>query len=280
MIVIVTGGSSGIGLATVRRLAQSGHQVFAASRNPDRPGLPEGVTPVVLDVSSAESCRKAVEQVVADAGGLDVLVNNAGTGAIGPIEETSDEVAANNFEVNLFGPMRLARMVIPVMRSRGGGRIVNVSSMNDVMAAPFGGWYSASKAALTAASLVLGSEVRAFNIFVTVISPGLFRTKMASELGTREVDPASNYAAALRGMTLQDKDRLEKAGDPDEVAVAIEQALASPEPPARVVVGRDAQSFEKLVRDSTPDQFAQMLGDYVDQLIAAGRAEPSDPAPG
>lgn len=273
MIVVVTGGSSGIGLATVRRLAVAGHQVFAASRRPSREELPDGVAPVVLDVSSAGSATAAIRGIVEQAGGLDVLVNNAGLGSIGAAEETEDDEAQRVFDVNFFGPMRLARLAVPLMRSRGGGRIINVTSMNDLLPAPFGSYYSASKAALTSASFVLGSEVRAFGIFVTVVAPGLFRTDMAAELGTASVDPLSHYRDALLAMRAQNSGRLETAGDPDEVALGIEACIASADPQARIVVGSDAQSFEKLIRESTPDELARMLQDYIAQLSALGQAD-------
>ncbi|HEX4862931.1 MAG TPA: SDR family oxidoreductase [Acidimicrobiales bacterium] len=273
MIVLVTGGSSGIGLATVRRLAAAGHQVIPASRRPTRAELPAGATPVVLDVTSAESATVAVERVVEEFGGLDVLVNNAGLGSIGPVEETDDGEAHRVFDVNFFGPMRLARLVVPLMRSRGAGRIINVTSMNDVLPAPFGSWYSASKAALASASFVLGAEVRAFGIFVSIVAPGFFRTDMAAELGAAPVDPRSNYRDTLRAMRAEDTRRLDTAGDPDEVALAIEACINSAEPPARVVVGRDAMDFDKLVRESTPDDLAKMVQDYVAQLSALGQGD-------
>ena len=278
MIVLVTGGSSGIGHAIVRRLAGAGHRVYAASRHPTRVPLPDGVTPVVLDVSSPASARAAIDEVVGLAGGLDALVNNAGVGQNGPIEEADDEEGRYVFEVNFFGPLRLARRAVPEMRAAGGGRIVNVTSMNDVLPAPFGGLYSASKAALASASVALGAEVAAFGIRVTVVAPGLFRTDMAAELGRHVVDPDSHYRHALEGQLAQNLDRLAAAGDPDDVAAAVEACLASPDPPARIVVGRDAAGFERLVRESTPDDFAAMLRDYVSQLTAAGRSGPP-PAP-
>lgn len=228
---------------------------------------------MVLDVASAESTLAGFDEVVERSGGLDVLINNAGIGILGPMEETDDDEARRIFDVNLFGPMRLARLAVPVMRSRGGGRIINVTSMNDVLAAPFGGWYSASKSALATASVVLASEVRAFGIFVTVVAPGLFRTEMAAQLGTQSVDPDSAYSTELRAIRLQDVERLDKAGDPDEVAQAIEACVENDEPPARLVVGADAQSFEKLVRESTPEDFSKMLQDYVAQLRAIGESE-------
>jgi NAD(P)-dependent dehydrogenase (short-subunit alcohol dehydrogenase family) len=271
-IVLVTGGSSGIGLATVRRLAAAGHQVFSASRRPDRNGVPAGVTPLVLDLADPAAAAPAVAAVVEAAGRLDVLVNNAGIGAVGSTEETSDDDAHRILEVNLFAPMRLARAAIPVMRGQGHGRIINVTSMNDVLPAPFGGWYSASKAALASASAVLESEVAGFGIRVTVVAPGLFRTEMAEELDDFEVPDDSPYGATLEGLRRQNAARIPAAGDPDEVAAAIEACIDADEPPARVVVGADAESMEKLVRTTPPDEFRRLLREFV----AALPAEPSD----
>jgi NAD(P)-dependent dehydrogenase (short-subunit alcohol dehydrogenase family) len=214
-----------------------------------------------------------MDTVLALGGGLDALVNNAGVGSVGSMEETTDEDAHRIFEVNLFGPLRLARLAIPVMRAAGAGHIVNVTSINDTLSAPFGGWYSASKAALASATSVLAAEVRAFGIAVTIVAPGLFRTDMAAALGDQRPDPNSPYRPALEALRAQDVDRYTRAEDPDQVAEAIATCLANPHPPARLVVGIDAVNFEKLVRESTPDAFAQMLQDYVAQLTEAGRAK-------
>ncbi len=265
-VVLVTGGSSGIGLATVHRLAAAGHRVFAAARNPSRNPLPDGVTPLVLDVADPDAAEPAVKSVVDDAGRLDVLVNNAGTGQIGPVEEAGDDEARRVFEVNVVGPIRLARAAIPVMRAQGGGRIVNVTSMNDVLPSPFGGWYSASKAALASISSVLGAEVHQFGISVTVVAPGFFLTEMAQSLGATELPADSIYLDALTTLRAQNIGRLDGAGDPDDVAAAIELCIDAPEPPARVVVGADAEAFAKLVHDTDADTFAAMLRDFVAQL--------------
>ena len=112
-----------------------------------------------LDVSDPAAAERAVRTVTEAAGRLDVLVNNAGSGILAPLEETADAEAHRTFEVNVFGPMRLARAVLPAMRAQGSGRIVNVTSVNDIAPAPFGGWYSASKAALASLSVVLGAEL-------------------------------------------------------------------------------------------------------------------------
>jgi|SRR5580658_883066 NAD(P)-dependent dehydrogenase (short-subunit alcohol dehydrogenase family) len=265
-VVLVTGGSSGIGLATVRRLAAAGDQVFCASRSAPGARLPEGVTPVAVDVADAAACEAAVQFVVAGAGRLDVLVNNAGTVSLGPLEEASDAEARRIFEVNVFGPMRLARAALPVMRGQGGGRIVNVTSVNDVAPEPFGGWYSASKAALASASAVLGAEVHGFGIFVTVVAPGLFRTAMSDQLFSFQVASDSAYAGPFEALREQSRNLMDEAGDPDEVASAIEVCIRASEPAARIVVGADAIEMDTTARRSSAEDIARLLRDFVTSL--------------
>jgi NAD(P)-dependent dehydrogenase (short-subunit alcohol dehydrogenase family) len=268
-VILVSGGSSGIGLATVRRLAAAGHQVFCAARRPDRADLPAGVTPVTADVGDPESGRAAVAAVLAAAGRLDVLVNNAGTSVRGAIEDVSDADAHRVLEVNLFGPARLAAAAIPAMRAAGGGRIINVTSGNDVVPAPFAGWYSASKAALASLSVVLDAEVHQFGIFVTVISPGLFRTPMAERLTDRpDVPDASPYAAPLAALPGRAAAGLEQAGDPDDVARAIEDCVAAADPPPRVVVGADAAAMIEVFESASPAGRAGLMRAYVADLAS------------
>ena len=240
--------------------------MFAASRNPTRAALPDGVTPLTVDVGDPSAAEPAIAAVIREAGRIDALVNNAGTGTIGPLEETSDDDAHRIFEVNMFGPMRLAQAAIPAMREQGSGRIVNVTSMNDVLPAPFAAWYSASKAALASASAVLDAEVHAFGISVTVVAPGFFRTEMAEGLGDYEPPADSNYATALANLLAANRARIPGAGDPDDVARAIQDCIESDIAPARVVVGADAEAMVKLVDDNDPESFAQLLRDFVRQL--------------
>lgn len=265
-VVLVTGGSSGIGLAVVRRLAAAGDTVFAASRNPARSALPAGVTPLAVDVADPAAGDVAVGAVVEAVGRLDVLVNNAGAESVAPLEETGDAEAHRIFEVNVFGPMRLVRAAIPVMRSQGGGRIVNVSSINDIAPAPFGGWYSASKAALTSLSAVLDAEVRGFGILVTAVAPGLFRTPMAQRLPGYGVGADSPYAAVFSALSEGSTAKIEEAGDPDEAARAIEQCIRAADPPARLLVGADAVELDETVRKSTAEELAGLLRQFVADL--------------
>jgi NAD(P)-dependent dehydrogenase (short-subunit alcohol dehydrogenase family) len=156
------------------------------------------------------------------------------------------------------------------MREQGGGRIVNVSSMNDVLPAPFGGCYSASKAALASVSQVLDAEVHGFGIRVTVVAPGLFKTEMADSRGSYRVADGSPYQAAFEGMTAHTETERATA-DPDQVAVAIERILRADDPPARVVVGSDAEEMAKMVHEASADDLGALLRDFVSELAGSPR---------
>lgn len=265
-VVLITGGSSGIGLATVRRLAEAGDQVFYASRKPSAVPLAGDVTHVPLDLADPQACDAAVQSVLDKAGRLDVLINNAGTAVLAPLEEGGDAEAHRTFEVNVFGPMRLIRAALPIMRAQGGGRIINVTSVNDIAPAPFGGWYSASKAALASLSTVLGAELQGSGIFVTVVAPGLFVTGMSEQLPLARVAGDSRYAAAFEKMNAESALELAAAGDPDEVARALAECIAADQPPARIVVGADGIAMDETFRTTSAEDLAIMLRDYVASL--------------
>jgi NAD(P)-dependent dehydrogenase (short-subunit alcohol dehydrogenase family) len=262
-VVLITGGSSGIGLATVRRLAEAGDQVFYASRTPAAVPLAGNVTHVPLDLADPRACEAVVQSVAEAAGRLDVLINNAGTAVLAPLEEGGDAEARQTFEVNVFGPMRLIRAALPVMRAQGGGRIINVTSVNDIAPAPFGGWYSASKAALASLSAVLGAELHGSGAFVTVVAPGLFRTAMSEQLPSCQVADGSGYARAFETLRGLNAAELESAGDPDEVASVIEDCIRAAEPPARVVVGADGVAMDEALRQSSAEDAAKLLREFV-----------------
>ena len=265
-VVLITGGSSGIGLATVRRLAEACDQVFYASRTPAPVPLPGNVTHVPLDLADPRAGEAVVQSVLDEAGRLDVLVNNAGTAVLAPLEEGGDDEARRTFEVNVFGPMRLIRAALPAMRAQGGGRIINVTSVNDIAMAPFGGWYSASKAAMASLSMVLGAELHGSGIFVTVVAPGLFVTGMSEQLPFARVAEDSRYTAVFEKLRAESALELAAAGDPDEVARAIADCIAAAAPPARIVVGADGIAMDETVRKASAEDLAMMLREYVASL--------------
>ena len=172
--VLVTGASAGIGKATAIYLAQNGYEVYGAARRTDK--MQEltafGIKAIALDVTKEESITACVEQILEQSGSIDILVNNAGFGQEGAIEDIIMDDARYQFEVNVFGAMRLAQLVLPKMRENGYGKIVNISSVGGKIAFPLGGWYHASKFALEALSDSMRNEVREFGIDVIVIEPG------------------------------------------------------------------------------------------------------------
>src|SRR5438445_6880771 len=175
--ILVTGASSGIGQATARLLAERGFTVFGTARKPES-AQSQGVTMVALDVRSDDSVRACVEQVVAKAGRLDVLVNNAGYTVTGAAEETSIDEAKAQLETNFFGAVRMVNAVLPAMRKAGAGKIINIGSLAGITAIPFSAFYTASKFAIDGYSEALWHEVRPFGIHVTVLEPGFIHTKI------------------------------------------------------------------------------------------------------
>lgn len=168
-ICVITGGTSGIGKCTAEAMAQKGYTVYELSRREE--GLP-GMFHIPTDVTDPDACQRAIDEVVSQAGRIDVMINNAGFGISGAIEFTPVEQAKRQFDVNFFGMVNMNRAVLPIMRQQGGGRIVNMSSVAAPIAIPFQAYYSASKAAVRTYSLALASEVRPFGIEVCVIMPG------------------------------------------------------------------------------------------------------------
>ncbi|MFP8953572.1 SDR family oxidoreductase [Natrialbaceae archaeon A-arb3/5] len=243
--VLITGCSSGIGRATARAFLEEAWQVIATARNTDDiTDLAEaGCTTLELDVTDPDQVADVVERTVEIGGAIDCLVNNAGYAQMGPIEDVSTADLHRQFDVNVYGPHRLARAALPHMRAQGAGRIINVSSVMGRLSVPGSGAYSGSKHALEAMSDSLRGEVEEFGIDVVVIEPGPvdtgFADRIDEELPETERTPA--YEALYE---LYDDMQLIGGGsggpfasEPDDVATAILEAGTHPEPPARYPVG-------------------------------------------
>lgn len=172
-IAVVTGGTSGIGRETALYLTQNGCTVYELSRRAE--GV-EGFRHISADVTDEESVRRAVEQILQEAGRIDILVNNAGFGISGAVEFTDTEEAKRQFDVNFFGMVRMNRAVIAVMRKQGGGRIVNLSSVAAPVPIPFQTYYAASKAAINSYTMALANELRPFGVTVCAVMPGDIHT--------------------------------------------------------------------------------------------------------
>ena len=247
--VLVTGANSGIGLVTCLELAGSGWDVIGSARTPERAALVHEAAEsrglqlrtVLLDVDDADSCATAVAEVEDLTGGLTALVNNAGFARSGAVEDVSDEQVRAQLETNVVAPMRLARLVLPGMRERGGGRIVNISSIAGRTSIPLMGWYAASKHALEAVTDALRIEVEADNVKVALVEPGMFATQVwsaAQEGGFPEASTDRYAAAYAHGQALGA--RSQSLPDPVWVARTVRLALTNPVPLPRYVIGADA----------------------------------------
>lgn len=198
-VILVTGASSGIGRAIASRLVRAGHRVFGTSRNPKSPNQ-DGIEMLALDVTQDESVAACVAEVIARAGKLDVLINNAGVELLGALEETHINEAKALFETNFFGVMRMVNAVLPTLRAQRSGLIINISSVAGFTSPPFQGIYSASKHALEGYSESLFYELEPFNIRVALIEPGIFNSGIS---GSR-LQPAqqiADYAATQARVT-------------------------------------------------------------------------------
>jgi NAD(P)-dependent dehydrogenase (short-subunit alcohol dehydrogenase family) len=247
--ILITGSSTGIGLSTALRFARAGHKVYASLRNPE--GAPElqdaiaqglPITAIKIDVNSDDSVTSGVAEVLHQAGHIDVLVNNAGVGGGGPIEISSIEVAREVFETNYFGAIRMIRAVLPGMRVRRSGTIVNVTSVAGRFPAAAHGHYSASKFALEAASESLAQEVLPFGIRVAIIEPGVILTPIFSKHSV-DFSSLAPYETPVRRLMSFFAKQLQNPQMPELVAEAIEHAVLTDSPKLRYLVGEDAKTL-------------------------------------
>lgn len=252
-VVLITGASSGIGLATALYLAEKGLVVIGAGRSMKRlaelkgeaskRGLP--ITTVEMDINTDEGVDDALSHLMADHGGIDVLVNNAGYGLWGPLEALSVEEMRAQFETNFFAPFRLIKAVLHGMVRRGSGTIVNISSVEGRLATPFNGAYAASKFALEGLSEALRVELWPLGVRVAVVEPGLFRTNfsknqvIADRVRSGEL-PNHYHSCVQRYRERRGRyDRL--SADPIKVARTIHKIVRSRRPGFRYPVGPEAR---------------------------------------
>jgi NAD(P)-dependent dehydrogenase (short-subunit alcohol dehydrogenase family) len=263
-IALVTGASAGIGEATVSALIGAGYTVFAAARRLDRMAAlaAQGATLLRLDLTDDASIVATVEAIKSSAGRLDVLVNNAGYGSYGALEDVPLEEARRQFEVNVFGLARLSQLVLPMMRAQKSGKIVNVSSIGGKIWEPLGSWYHATKFAVEGLSDSLRVEVEPFGIDVIVIEPGAIRTEWAGIAadGLRRFSGKGAYAAyAENHARMLDSTETSKLPSPPEVvAKTIVRAVTARRPKTRYATGGGAHAI-LFLRKILPDRLFDRL---------------------
>lgn len=236
-VVLITGASSGMGKVSARVLAQEGYLVYAAARRMEKMDdlRAAGVIPIQMDVTDETSMVNGVQYIINAQGKIDILVNNAGFGSYGAIEDVAMNDARYQLEVNVFGAIRLAQLVLPYMRQHRQGRIINISSIGGKFAMPLGGWYHASKFALEALSDSMRNEVKQFGINVVVIEPG----GVQSEWGgiavdhLKKVSGGTVYRPLVEGFMKLAADAENKGADPMVIVKLIKQAIEAKKPKTR-----------------------------------------------
>lgn len=257
-VVLITGGSSGIGKSIGEFLTSQGYEVFGTSRNPERYTASKFKL-VKLDVADTVSIGEAIKTVIETSGKLDVLINNAGAGITGPIEETPDEEIKRNFETNLFGPINVIKAVLPQMRQQNSGLIINITSIAGYMGLPYRGIYSASKGALELITEAFRMEIKQFNINMTNVAPGDFATNIAAGRYTAPVVKDSPYENVYENTLSLMNEHVDNGMNPEIMAKVIYKIINTSSPKIHYKVGAFMQKFSIVLKRVLPGKMYEKL---------------------
>jgi short-subunit dehydrogenase len=258
-VVLITGGSSGLGKAIGTYLTSKNFKVYGTARNPKNYQDFDAFELLPLDVKIPETITKAVADVISKEGSLDVLINNAGVGITGPIEETPHEEILNVFDINFHGPVHVMKAVLPQMRAQGGGKIINITSIAGYMGLPFRGYYSASKGALGLITEALRMEVKDFDITITNLAPGDFATNIAAGRYHSPVTDGSPYQEVYQKSLNLMNEHVDAGGNPIQVAEKVYGIIQKTSPKVHYPVGEFMQRVSLSLKKILPDKLYEKL---------------------
>ena len=258
-VVLITGGSSGIGKAIGVYLTNKGYNVYGTSRNPKRftNGFP--IKLLQLDVQDSESVKQCIATLVEKEGRIDVLVNNAGVGITGAIEETPMEEVYKVFQTNLYGPMEMINTALPHMRNNGGGYIINITSIAGYMGLPYRGVYSATKGALELMTEAYRMEIKQFNIQMTNVAPGDFATNIAAGRYHAPVLENSPYKKVYSNTLKMMDNHVDTGENPIKMAKVIHKIIENKSPKIHYKVGVFLQKFSIVLKRILPDKLYESM---------------------
>ena len=251
-VVLITGGSSGIGKRVGEFLLDKGFVVYGTSRNPEKI-TDSKIKLVALDVRDSQSIQNAIDFIIQTEQRLDVVINNAGVGITGPLEEIPTDEIRNNFETNVFGPIEVMKAVLPQMRKQKSGLIINVTSIAGYMGLPFRSVYSSSKGALEILTEAIRMEVKSFGIQITNVAPGDFATDIASRRFHAPVLENSPYKKVYQQQLATINNHVNDGSDPIEMAEAIYKIINLKQPNVHYKVGAFMQKFSIFLKRILPD---------------------------
>ena len=258
-VILITGASSGIGKSIATYLSSLGHIVYGTSRNPEKYALHSTFTLVPLDVMNDVTIRDCVSQIMSRHQKIDVLINNAGIGMMGPIEESTDAEIRKAFEVNFLGPLRVIRAILPHMRSHRQGLIINVTSMAGYMGLPFRGIYSATKAALEVTTEAYRMEIKPFGVEMVNVAPGDFATDVASRRIYVQLAETSPYSKIYTETLAMMDEHVDEGSDPILMAKAVARIINSSNPKIHYKVATFMQRFSIVLKRILPDKMFEKL---------------------
>lgn len=257
-VVLITGGSSGIGKSIGEFLHQKGFVVYGTSRNPEK--VLNSIFPLVaLDVRNSDSIKTAVNKIIETSGRLDIVINNAGVGITGPLEEIPTEEIRNNFETNFFGPIEVMKAALPQMRKQNSGLIINITSIAGYMGLPYRSVYSASKGALELITEALRMEVKVFGIEITNVAPGDFATNIAAGRYHAPVIKDSAYEKVYGDVLATMNDHVDAGSNPNEMAEAVYKIIQTKKPNVHYKVGAFMQKFSIVLKRALPDKVYEKM---------------------
>ncbi len=258
-IVLITGGSSGIGKSVGNYLKSKGYKVYGTTRNLANYPDFKDFDLLELDVRDIDSIHKAISELLEKEGRLDVLINNAGVGITGPIEETPHEEILKTFETNFHGPLHMIKAVLPQMRKQGNGRIINITSIAGYMGLPYRAIYSATKGALELTTEALRMETKDFGIHISNLAPGDFATNIASGRYHAPVVEGSPYRIPYGNTLRLINDHVDSGSDPIQVALMVYRILNAKKPKVHYKVGSFMQKFSIVLKYLLPDKAYEKL---------------------
>lgn len=256
--VLVTGASSGLGQSIAEYLAQKGYKVYGTSRHPKQ-NEKNGVHFKALDVRSEATIQNCIKEIIAENQRIDILINNAGVGITGPLEEIPIDEAQAHFDTNFFGPMRVINAVLPFMRQQNQGLIINITSIAAHMGLPFRGLYSASKGALARLTETYRMELKPFNIKMLNLAPGDFATNIAQGRFHSPLNADSPYHDNYkRSLGLMDAD-VDKGEDPIKLARKVYDLIQKSDPKVNYASGAFLQCFSVTLKQLLPQKLFERI---------------------
>jgi len=258
-VVLITGASSGFGEAIAVYLSRQGYKVYGTSRKSGTKCSSRSYEMIAMDVQNQVSVQEAIDQIVAQEGTIDVLINNAGISVISPLEETPLDMVDDIMNTNLYGVLRVCQAVLPVMRHQNSGLIINISSIGGLIGLPFRGIYSASKFALEGLTESLSMEVKPFGISVCLIEPGDFKTSITQNRLDISLAQNSVYQRTCQDLAEVADQQIQNAPSPDIMGPFINNIIEAKKPKLRYKIGSFSEKISPVLKKFLPDRWFEKI---------------------